>query len=144
MTGVEVIKCSQVGTSNAAIRFEGATQGSSSLTNVVVRDSYAWALSVFNSENVQVAESDFIGAISIGVRVDYSSDSSFTKIFVADVKSSNSKTTNSTTLQREACVAYCSYENNISGTPCPRVSMTDSIVTACPFAGYIAPGHNCG
>ena len=41
-------------------------------------------------------------------------------------------------------MAICSYESSIVGSSCSRVSVTDSISAGCPFAGFVAPGHECG
>ena len=49
---VEVENCSQRNTFKAAIRFEGAIGGWSSITNSVVHNSLAWSISVFKSNNV--------------------------------------------------------------------------------------------
>ena len=41
----------------------------------------------------------------------------------------------------EACVAFCSYwePNN-----CYKSGITNSIAAGCPYAGFVAPGHECG
>ena len=44
MDNVEVKKCSQKDTEQAAIRFEGAVSGESKITRSVVHDSLAWSM----------------------------------------------------------------------------------------------------
>ena len=41
---------------------------------------------------------------------------------------------------REACFTVCQYT---VGTKCKTVSVTNSIVAGCPFAGFLAPGYSC-
>lgn len=43
-------------------------------------------------------------------------------------------------LDKEACVAYCSFvEPNV----CRNVKMINNIAAGCPYAGFVAPGHDC-
>jgi hypothetical protein len=44
-------------------------------------------------------------------------------------------------LDKEACVAFCSYWE---GNRCSKSSVTNSVAVGCAFAGFIAPGNDCG
>ena len=60
-------------------------------------------------------------------------------IFVADVQK-REWTGGDNTLDKEACVAYCSYWEP---DRCSNNQLTNSIAAGCAFAGFVAPGHDC-
>lgn len=64
---VEVRRCSQRNTYKAAIRFDNAMGGSSTIQNSVVHHSLAWSVSVQKSNNVHMIDSAFVGSKAIGV-----------------------------------------------------------------------------
>ena len=70
LDSVEVSRCSQQNTFNAAIRFESAgTTGNNWIKNSVVHNSEAWSLLIKGSKNIRVEDSDFIGAKAVGVNI---------------------------------------------------------------------------
>ena len=46
------------------------------------------------------------------------------------------------TIDKEACVAFGSYDVDRGSTY--EMTFTDNIAAGCPYAGFIAPGHECG
>lgn len=140
LDNVEVAKCSQENTFNAAIRFESTGETALSyVKNSVVHDSQAWSLLIHSSKNILVENSDFIGARAVGVNLHSINNVNLDGIFVADVMK-REWTGGDKTLDIEACVAYCSYwEPN----RCFSSSLTNSIAAGCAYAGFVAPGHNC-
>lgn len=83
---VEVAKCSQENTWNAAIRFESTGEtGNSYVKNTVVHDSQAWSLLIDSSKNIVIENSDFIGAKAVGVNLKSISNVSMDGLFIADV-----------------------------------------------------------
>ena len=137
---VQVYNCSQQDTFKAAIRFEGAIGGASTISNSVVHNGLGWSLSVFRANNVHVTDSAFIGALAVGVHLDNVRNVTLTNSFVGDVQPRRFNSQN--LVDKEACVAICSYMSN--GSPCHDLTITNNIAAGCKFAGYIAPGHDCG
>jgi len=43
---------------------------------------------------------------------------------------------------REACISICAYPDKPDA--CSDISLTNSVVAGCRFAGVIAMGHECG
>lgn len=83
---VEVAKCSQENTWNAAIRFESTGEtGASFIKNSVVHDSMAWSLLIDSSKNIVVENSDFIGARAVGVNLKSISNVKMDGLFIGDV-----------------------------------------------------------
>lgn len=83
---VEVTKCSQENTYNAAIRFESTGgSGNSWVKNSVVHDSMAWSLYITSSKNIQIENSDFIGARAVGVNLNSISNVNLDGLFIGDV-----------------------------------------------------------
>lgn len=41
----------------------------------------------------------------------------------------------------EACFTLCAF---FGSEDCQDIRLTNSIAAGCPFAGFIAPGHECG
>ena len=82
---VQVRKCSQRDTHRAAVRFEGAAERESKISNSVVHDGLAWLLYIANSYHVDVKDSSFIGARAVGVNLHTVGDVHLDNVFVADV-----------------------------------------------------------
>lgn len=61
-------------------------------------------------------------------------------IIVADTQP-RVKDANLQTLDKEAGVAFCSFNE---GDKCKNSSIQNSIAVGNQFAGFVAPGHNCG
>ena len=86
LDNVEVSQCSQENTYNAAIRFESTGEnGDSYVKNTVVHNSQAWALLLDSSKNIEIRDSDFIGARAVGVNLKSISNVVMDGLFVADV-----------------------------------------------------------
>jgi len=105
---VEVENCSQRNTFKAAIRFEGAMGGWSSITNSVVHNSLAWSVSVMRSNNVHLENSAFVGSFAIGVQMDFVRNVTMTGTFTGDVLA-RKFTAGDMFVDKEGCVAVCSY-----------------------------------
>jgi hypothetical protein len=45
-------------------------------------------------------------------------------------------------LDKEACVAVCSYEND-KPSACTDVTIQNNLAAGCKFSGFIAPGYDC-
>jgi len=54
MDNVEIFNCSQIDTFKAALRFQGASQMWSSITNSAIHNGYAWGLNVKSSSNILI------------------------------------------------------------------------------------------
>lgn len=139
---VEVSQAGQPNTYHAAIRFEGATgtNGMKKISNSVVSRSKSWSLLVTASRDIQIVDSDFIGAQQFGVNLKTINDVTIDNIFVADVKRRVWKGGDNT-IDKEACVAYCSWAEP---DRCTGNSLKNSVAVGCPYAGFVAPGHDCG
>lgn len=137
---VEVENCSQRNTFKAAIRFEGAMGGWSSITNSVVHNSLAWSVSVMRSNNVLLENSAFVGSFAIGVQMDFVRNVTMTGTFTGDVLK-RKFTAGDMFVDKEGCVAVCSYMTQ--GSKCSGLEITNNIAAGCKFGGFIAPGHDC-
>ena len=137
---VEVAQCSQENTWNAAIRFESTGEtGNNWIKNTVVHSSQAWSLLIDSSKDIVIENSDFIGAKAVGINLKSISNVRMDGLFIGDVQH-RYWTAGDGLLDKEACVAYCSYwEPN----RCFDNSLTNSIAAGCAYAGFIAPGHAC-
>jgi len=105
---VQVYNCSQANTFKAAIRWEGAFQGGSKVSNSVIHGSMAWSVSVYKSNNVILTDSSFIGSSPIGIHLDNVRNVTVHNTFTADVLP-RSNFAGDTIVDLEACVAVCSY-----------------------------------
>ena len=138
---VEVENCSQRNTFKAAIRFEGAYGGYSTITNTVVHNSLAWSVSVMRSNNVHLESSTFVGSRAIGVQMDFVKNVTLHDTFTGDVMP-RPFTAGDMVVDKEGCVAVCSYMTQ--GSKCFDLKITNNIAAGCKFGGFIAPGHDCG
>lgn len=76
------------------------------------------------------------------MRIDKTRNSTIDGNFIGDVRGRNIQFLGST-IDKEACVAYCSYEEPKKGTACHDTTFTNNIAAGCPYAGFVAPGHDC-
>jgi len=44
-------------------------------------------------------------------------------------------------IDKESCVGYCSYDGP---TKCYDIIFTNNIAAGCVYAGFVAPGYDCG
>lgn len=108
--------------------------------NTAVHGSRAWPLSSFYSSNILVEGSAFIGARAIGIGVIGSGNVTIDNSIIADIERREELTAQSM-VDIEACVSLCAY---FGPEDCNDVKITNSIAAGCPYAGFIAPGHECG
>lgn len=137
---VEVENCSQRNTFKAAIRFEGAMGGYSTITNSVVHNSLAWSISVMRSNNVHLESSSFIGSFAIGVHMDFVRNVTLHDTFTGDVMP-RPFSAGDMVVDKEGCVAVCSYMTQ--GSKCTDLQITNNIAAGCKYGGFIAPGKDC-
>lgn len=137
---VEVENCSQRNTFKAAIRFEGAMGGYSSVSNSVVHNSQAWSVSVMRSNNILLKDSSFLGSTAIGVHLDFVRNITMDGTFTGDVMP-RTLSAGDGFVDKEGCVAICSYMTQ--GSKCYGLSIVNNIAAGCKFGGFIAPGHDC-
>lgn len=141
MDNVQMYNCSQKDTYRSGIRFEGAT-GYSRVSNSTVHNGLDWAASILQASNIELLDNTFVGFRAIGMRIDNARNCTITGNFVGDVNGRNIQFLNSA-IDKEACYAYGSYLENGPGTPNYEMTFMNNIAAGCPFAGFIAPGHNC-
>ena len=145
MDNVQVYNCSQKDTFKSAIRFDGAygsSNTSSSITNCAVHNGLDWGLSILGSRNIKVHNSHFVGWRAVGVRIDTATNITFTDNFVGDVRRRVLNVLGMF-IDKEACIAYGSYESEKSGTVTRDMTFTGNTAAGCPFAGIIGPGDDC-
>ena len=99
-----------------------------------------WAASIYKSNGVILTDSAFIGSSPIGVHMDNVRDVKLVNSIIADTMP-RKWTAGDGLVDKEACVAICSYFSN--GSSCQDLEVTNNIAAGCKFAGFIAPGHDC-
>jgi len=143
MDNVQVYNCSQKDTYKAAVRFEGTLGGHSRVSNCAVHNGLDWGISLENANNIQLINNTFVGYRAVGMQMDKIRNVTVTGNFIGDVFGRNIDFLNNS-IDKEACVAYSSYHSNAKGSPSYEVTFTDNIAAGCMFAGFVAPGHECG
>ena len=139
---VQVYNCSQKDSYHSAIRFEGAGGGHSRISNSAVHHGLDWGLVVWSSNNVEFVDTAVMGFRAVGMNLDLIRNCTFTGNFIGDVKGRGIEFIDMT-IDKEACVAYSSYEKPVGGTPSYDITFENNIAAGCIFAGYVAPGHDC-
>lgn len=140
---VQVYNCSQKDAYHSAIRFEGATGGYSRISNSAIHNGLDWGLIVWTSNNIEIVDNVVVGYRAVGMNLDEMRNSTFTGNFVGDVLGRGIDFVDMT-IDKEACVAYSSYNSNKAGNPSYDITFTDNIAGGCIYAGFVAPGHECG
>ena len=139
---VQVYNCSQKDAYHSAIRFEGAMGGYSRISNSAVHQGLDWGLIIWDSNNVEIVDSMFVGWRAVGWNLDKFRNSTLTGNFIGDVGGRGIEFIDMT-IDKEACVAYSSYRTPKGGTPSYDITFTDNTAAGCIFAGFVAPGHEC-
>jgi len=86
MDNVEIYNCSQRDTFKAALRWQAATQGHSSITNSAVHGGIGWGVQIISSANVIMNSNAIIGFRPIGVNIQSVSGAiTFTNNIVGDI-----------------------------------------------------------
>lgn len=83
-----------------------------------------------------------IGSRAVGLNVFESSNVTISNSIIGDVRHRNEMSMQKT-IDKESCVAMCSYFNK-GETTCFDNSITNSIAVGCVYAGFVVPGHDCG
>ena len=137
---VEFYKLSQRNTHKAGIRFEWAKKSSSTIKNSAVSGGDAWGFSSKFSENIALESTAFVGARQIGISIQDSNKISLNGVISADTRIRPEL--DSIDMDMEACFSVCSlpFTTNL----CENIKIVNSIAAGCPYAGFIAPGHQCG
>jgi len=141
LDNVECERCSQRNTQSAAVRIDYAKTLHQQLTGFVAWGGYAWGLNIQDSKNVLVQDSFFISGRQIGVHISKSNNVTIDRVVVADYMT-RPEAYGHHIADKEACYAICSF---LEGDPqCFDIKVTNSIAAGCVFAGFVAPGHDCG
>ena len=143
MDNVQAYNCSQKDTYQSAIRWEGAMGGHSRVSNSAIHNGLDWGVSVDTSNNVELINNVFVGYRAVGMMLDKTKNVTITGNFIGDVIGRGINFIDMT-IDKEACVAYASYKEPGKGSPTSQMTFTDNIAAGCMFAGFIAPGHECG
>lgn len=141
LDSVEIYNCSQINTHKAAIRFDYATRGSSSIKNSVVHGSRGIAFHSYYGERIEVEDTAFIGARSIGVLINHSRYVIMNRVMTGHVLRRDEMPTEQHKWDMEGCFAICSMYH--TDHDCKEVKVTNSVAAGCWYAGFLAPGHKC-
>lgn len=134
---------SQRNTFKAALRFEQAKTNNQLVQDSVVSDSLGWSLNIQDSSKVTIRKTAFVNSRQFGVNIMESNNVLLEEVLVADVrKREDLKIQPGQTMDREACVAICSYLDK-NDKDCENVKVKSSIAAGCPYAAFITPAHNC-
>ncbi len=136
---VELYNCSQRNTQKAAIRFEGSITKQQYVRDCVIHEGHGWSMFISSSRNINVINSSFIGGLVFGINMLATQDSVLDNNLVADVRRRLNEGIH--LIDMEGGYAICStQDNNI----CKNLTITNNVAVGTVFAGFVAPGHNCG
>jgi len=143
LKNVELRNMGQKNTERAGIRIQNSKRKADIenhfIENVVVHQGLGMAISFDSVENATIKNTDIVSVYQVGLRVDSVTNVKMDSVNVYDVKKRTWLTLVDNAMDKECCVAFCSYnESN-----CSTSSIINSKVAGCPFAGYIVPGYGC-
>jgi len=82
-----------------------------------------------------------IGARAVGLNIISSSDIVLDNLIVGGIER-RSELSAQNAVDKEACYSICAYIGDRD--VCSNVTLTNSIASGCYYAGFVAPGHDCG
>lgn len=141
MNNVEMFRCSQAD-SVACLRFESSKSKPSIVKGSTFYLGKFHGASIVKSDYIVLEDNIWFDFTPIGVRWDYSNFIRFANNFVGLIKKRTTFTAQKT-LDKEGGVIACSYEVD-KQTGCTDNSIVNNIVAGAKYAGFVAPGHDCG
>lgn len=141
LDSVELFNCSQIDTMKAALRFEGANLGWSSVSNSSLHNGYGWGINVKSSANLVFSNNVIFNFRPIGVSFSGSRNVTFDGNVVAQIQQR-------TTIEakdfedKEGALVTCTYFG--TSDKCPDTYVTNNIVAGAFWVGMTLNGHECG
>lgn len=137
---VEVYNNSQIDTHNAAMRWENAMAGYSSVTNCTIHSGFGWGINVKSSANIEFAENIIYEFRPIGVAFTTVTNVSFHDNLIGHVTERETFTAADNLVDIRAGMAICS----LSTSPCKDVRVYNNIASGVPYAGFVTHIDACG
>jgi hypothetical protein len=106
---VEVYNNSQIDTFNAAIRFENAMAGYSSVTNCTIHNGFGWGINVKSSANIEIAENMIYNFRPIGLALTSVTNVSVHDNVVSHITERETFTAGDSLVDKRGAFAICSY-----------------------------------
>ncbi len=140
MDNVEIFNCSQYDTEKAALRFDTANGGYSSITNSVVRNGLGWGIAIEKSDNIHIQSNVIVSFVKMGLNINTANNVTIDGNLILDV-SEREVIAFDMMMDITGGLISCAY---IIGDYCTGISITNNIVAGTYFYGYVAYGHDCG
>lgn len=138
---IEIHNNSQIDTMNAALRWENANDGYSSVTNCTLHNGFGWGINVKSSSNIEFADNIIYNFRPIGVGFMTVKNISFHDNIVGHVNERETTAGNSL-VDKRAGVTVCAYLTDRD--TCSDVFVYNNIVSGVPYAAYVITGTDCG
>ena len=138
---VEMYNCSQIDTYKASIRFENAVTLSSSVTNSSFHNGLGWGANIKNSAKVVMQDNLWFNFRAIGIAIDFANNITFDNNVVAHIIERTTIEAGDKFVDKRAAVTICQY---LEPETCSDIRVTNNIAAGVTYAGFIAPGHDCG
>lgn len=141
LDNVEIYNCSQLDSSNSAIRFDKAVTKHSSVTNCAIHNGLGWGLNIKNSANIYLKNNVFFEFSPVGIAVDYAQNITLDGNVLMSVLEKNIPDLGPD-FEKRGGFAICAYLS--SSATCQDITVINNIATGITFAGFIVPGDKCG
>lgn len=141
MDNVEIFNCSQIDSEHAALRFESAATGYSSITNSTLHNGYGWGLSVVSSANILVANNNLFKFRPMGLVLNGARNVTVEGNVVSGVVERETLEYDSDHIvDKGAGYSICALDT----TPCSDIKVRNNIAAGVVYAGFVTIGHDCG
>lgn len=137
---VEIYNCSQIDTMRSAIRFENALSLHQRVTNSSIHNGLGWGAHVTASKNVIMNDNIFFVFRPVVVAIDSTNNMTFDGNFAGGSVERTTFESLDKIVDKACIVCVCSYEMS----QCSDITVTNNIAAGGIYAGFIAPGHDCG
>lgn len=85
MDNVEIFGCSQYDTEKAALRFDHANGGFSSISNSVVRNGLGWGVGIQTSDNIHIKDNVIVSFVKMGLNINSANNITIDGNLILDV-----------------------------------------------------------
>ena len=109
MENVEVYNCSQIDTQKAAIRWEGATQKYSEVTNCTFHNGYSWGVYIKSSTNILFRDNIVFNFRPVGINLSNTKNVTIDHNVIGHIQQRTTLETDTPLEDKEACLVTCTY-----------------------------------
>jgi hypothetical protein len=141
MDSVEIYNCSQLSTHKAALRFDGATELYSSITNSAIHNGESWGININLSQNIFFKNNIVFKFKQFGLIMKSSKNITIDDNIIGAISTRDDNEASHGGFDPEGVFSICSME--ATNENCKGLLMRNNIAAGGNYGGFLTHGHDC-